>query len=257
MLEPVSLLIVPVVVVLIGLIIEYFVIQPLCKSGEQTPSPKLQNRIGRILYSSISFNSNRISAKFIENFGYFLVALPLLLASLLATLVAIPFFMLLYITEKLGACRYQPTCREYLVRSIELRGPLAGLWLGFVRVVRCNPFVRGGSAPVPAPEQKNAVFEATTFDPSRLGHGLRIITKGILFVLLIDLVFARILERLGLHGILSLVSGIPAVAVLLVMSITALSLLWIFGFLLVGFLRSSWLVVLAVTGAIVVALTRI
>lgn len=47
-----------------------------------------------------------------------------------------------------AACRYVPTCSEYALEAVErfgmVRGGLMSLW----RVLRCNPFVRGGVDPV-------------------------------------------------------------------------------------------------------------
>jgi len=47
-----------------------------------------------------------------------------------------------------AACKYVPTCSEYAVEAVErfgvVRGGLMTLW----RVLRCNPFVRGGVDPV-------------------------------------------------------------------------------------------------------------
>lgn len=46
-------------------------------------------------------------------------------------------------------CRYYPTCSNYMLQAIEKHGPLAGLVMGIARILRCNPFVRGGFDPVP------------------------------------------------------------------------------------------------------------
>lgn len=53
------------------------------------------------------------------------------------------------ITGSSGACRFQPTCSEYAVLAVEKHGWLYGAWLVGVRVLRCNPFSRGGFDPVP------------------------------------------------------------------------------------------------------------
>jgi len=49
------------------------------------------------------------------------------------------------------SCRYTPTCSQYAMEAIELRGVFAGTALAAWRVLRCHPFVKGGYDPVPAP----------------------------------------------------------------------------------------------------------
>lgn len=48
-----------------------------------------------------------------------------------------------------GACRFQPTCSTYMVEALRRHGPLKGLALGLWRILRCNPFSKGGHDPVP------------------------------------------------------------------------------------------------------------
>lgn len=47
-------------------------------------------------------------------------------------------------------CRFSPTCSAYAVEAIETRGLVAGSLLAAWRVLRCNPFCKGGFDPVPA-----------------------------------------------------------------------------------------------------------
>jgi len=45
-------------------------------------------------------------------------------------------------------CRFMPTCSEYAVQAIDKYGAGKGSWMAFKRVLRCNPFCRGGYDPV-------------------------------------------------------------------------------------------------------------
>ncbi|MBI5528488.1 MAG: membrane protein insertion efficiency factor YidD [Deltaproteobacteria bacterium] len=46
-------------------------------------------------------------------------------------------------------CRFHPTCSHYAVGSIETHGLWRGIAIAAWRILRCNPFVRGGFDPVP------------------------------------------------------------------------------------------------------------
>jgi hypothetical protein len=46
-------------------------------------------------------------------------------------------------------CRYYPSCSAYSVTALERFGPLRGSWLTVGRLLRCNPFARGGVDHVP------------------------------------------------------------------------------------------------------------
>jgi len=48
-----------------------------------------------------------------------------------------------------GGCRYLPTCSEYATVALATHGPLRGSALAFWRLLRCNPFSRGGLDLVP------------------------------------------------------------------------------------------------------------
>lgn len=47
------------------------------------------------------------------------------------------------------SCRYYPTCSAYAVQALRRHGPLKGLVLATWRLLRCNPFTRGGVDHVP------------------------------------------------------------------------------------------------------------
>lgn len=46
-------------------------------------------------------------------------------------------------------CRFVPTCSEYAVQAIKEWGAFAGIFLAVWRILRCNPFSKGGYDPVP------------------------------------------------------------------------------------------------------------
>ncbi len=47
-----------------------------------------------------------------------------------------------------SACRFSPTCSEYMRQAIEKYGAPRGVWLGVKRLARCHPFHAGGFDPV-------------------------------------------------------------------------------------------------------------
>ncbi|MBN2492378.1 MAG: membrane protein insertion efficiency factor YidD [Planctomycetes bacterium] len=46
------------------------------------------------------------------------------------------------------ACRFHPTCSEYMLEAVQKRGPLRGIWMGIKRVGRCHPWGGSGYDPV-------------------------------------------------------------------------------------------------------------
>ncbi len=46
-------------------------------------------------------------------------------------------------------CRFTPTCSEYAIEAFEKHGVVKGLFLSIWRILRCNPFCKGGYDPVP------------------------------------------------------------------------------------------------------------
>lgn len=46
-------------------------------------------------------------------------------------------------------CPYTPTCSQYGLQAIEKYGAIKGGLLAFWRILRCNPFSKGGYDPVP------------------------------------------------------------------------------------------------------------
>ena len=48
-----------------------------------------------------------------------------------------------------NCCIFVPSCSQYAIEAIEKYGALKGGWLAFKRILRCNPFCKGGYDPVP------------------------------------------------------------------------------------------------------------
>ena len=46
-------------------------------------------------------------------------------------------------------CRYFPSCSSYTIDAIKLHGAAKGFLMGSWRILRCNPFSKGGYEPVP------------------------------------------------------------------------------------------------------------
>lgn len=47
-----------------------------------------------------------------------------------------------------GFCRFHPTCSEYGIQAIEKYGIFKGGLKACLRVLRCNPFNKGGNDPL-------------------------------------------------------------------------------------------------------------
>jgi uncharacterized protein len=48
-----------------------------------------------------------------------------------------------------GACRYLPTCSDYMAEAVRRHGVPAGVALGLHRLCRCHPLGGHGLDPVP------------------------------------------------------------------------------------------------------------
>ncbi|MCB9672421.1 MAG: membrane protein insertion efficiency factor YidD [Alphaproteobacteria bacterium] len=59
------------------------------------------------------------------------------------------------------ACRFEPSCSQYTREAIALWG-LRGVWMGMLRILRCQPMFPGGHDPVPLPPGYEPPGDVTT-----------------------------------------------------------------------------------------------
>ena len=45
-------------------------------------------------------------------------------------------------------CKYYPTCSEYMRQALNKYGCVKGTFLGIKRLLKCNPFSKGGYDPL-------------------------------------------------------------------------------------------------------------
>ena len=55
---------------------------------------------------------------------------------------------------KPACCRFTPTCSQYAVEAFTKRGFFVGFGLMVWRLLRCNPFSKGGYDPVPEKKKR-------------------------------------------------------------------------------------------------------
>lgn len=54
----------------------------------------------------------------------------------------------LFLESKEIKCKFYPTCSEYMKQAIIKYGVIKGFFLGIKRILKCNPFSKGGYDPV-------------------------------------------------------------------------------------------------------------
>jgi len=63
-----------------------------------------------------------------------------------------------------GQCRFSPSCSRYAEDAIRTHGALVGMFLAMRRVLRCNPFGRGGLDPVPPAHHHGPARQSGAYD---------------------------------------------------------------------------------------------
>ncbi len=60
-----------------------------------------------------------------------------------------------FLSPLLGpSCRYFPTCSSYALEAFRQHNFFYASWLTAWRILRCNPFVKGGYDPVPVNKKR-------------------------------------------------------------------------------------------------------
>ncbi len=54
----------------------------------------------------------------------------------------------LWLESKNIHCKYYPTCSEYTKQAIQKYGVGKGIGKGMIRILKCNPFSKGGYNPL-------------------------------------------------------------------------------------------------------------
>lgn len=77
----------------------------------------------------------------------------------------IKFYQKLISPLKPPCCRFTPTCSHYATEAFNTHGVIRGFLLTSWRILRCNPFCKGGFDPVPPKQQrkKRELFGPTRF----------------------------------------------------------------------------------------------
>ncbi|MBR6532848.1 MAG: membrane protein insertion efficiency factor YidD [Clostridia bacterium] len=61
----------------------------------------------------------------------------------------IKFYQRAISPRKIPCCRFSPCCSQYAIEAITIHGAFKGTLLSVWRILRCNPFCKGGYDPVP------------------------------------------------------------------------------------------------------------
>lgn len=54
----------------------------------------------------------------------------------------------LWLESKNIHCKFYPTCSNYTKQAIQKYGTIKGIMLGVIRIMKCNPFSKGGYNPL-------------------------------------------------------------------------------------------------------------
>ena len=66
----------------------------------------------------------------------------------------VKFYQVAISAHRPSCCKYYPCCSQYAIQALERFGAVKGSALAIWRILRCNPFSRGGYDPVPEKKVK-------------------------------------------------------------------------------------------------------
>jgi uncharacterized protein len=70
-----------------------------------------------------------------------------------------------------GQCRFHPSCSRYAEDAIRVHGAVKGTLLAARRILRCNPFGRGGLDPVPPHPARRLSYDGIVRSPGARAAG--------------------------------------------------------------------------------------
>lgn len=91
----------------------------------------------------------------------------------------IRFYQVCLSPLKPACCRFTPSCSAYTMEAIKKFGVIRGSFLGFLRILRCQPFCKSGFDPVPKvfPTKKFYTFLFSVLFLILIGMGIHASTK--------------------------------------------------------------------------------
>lgn len=80
----------------------------------------------------------------------------------------IRFYQRVISPAKRPCCKYYPTCSNYMIGAIKEWGAVRGIGMGAWRILRCNPFSKGGMDLVPLNPKRKHPGEAESPAPEEI-----------------------------------------------------------------------------------------
>jgi len=74
---------------------------------------------------------------------------------ILMKLLMAPVYFYKYVISPMtpASCRHIPSCSQYALEALKIHGPVKGIYLATIRILKCNPWGTHGYDPVPPKKQ--------------------------------------------------------------------------------------------------------